>query len=153
LVPDDERPRRRFLAGLAAAGLVGAGCGTGSRAAPPAPQPIPQSVPQSVPPPADPAAVLARALDAARAGPNSGLILFIARYPDAPITAAARGALAARRRPDPGPAPGPDGAIVAAFDRARLAGPAALAAFARAYPNHPLGAEALRPEWRQPEGR
>ena len=132
---DFARLRRHLLGVLAALG--GAGLLGASRRAPP------------LPPPADPAAVLAQALAAARAdGSNAALILFIARYPDEPLTATARAALAARRWPDRRPAPGPDGAIIAAFDRARLAGPAALAAFAQAYPNHPLGAEALRPDWR-----
>jgi hypothetical protein len=101
-----------------------------------------------MPPPPDYAAGLAASLAAARAaGTSAALILFIARYPDEPLTDDARAALAARRTPDPRPDPGPDGAIIAAFDRARLAGPAALAAFAAATPNHPLGAEALRPVW------
>jgi hypothetical protein len=132
---DLARLRRRLLgvlAGLGAAGLLGA-----AGRAPP------------LPPPADPATVLAQALAAALAdGSSAALILFIARYPDEPLTGTARAALAARRRPDPRIPAGPDGAVIAAFDRARLAGPAALAAFARAYPNHPLGAEALRPDWR-----
>ena len=50
-------------------------------------------------------------------------------------------ALAARRQADPTPVEGPDGNIVAAFDRARLDGPAMLDAFAARYPNHPLAAE------------
>jgi hypothetical protein len=56
----------------------------------------------------------------------------------------ARAALKARTRSDPVPDPGPDGAIVAAFDR-----PAALAAFAATYPNHPFGLEAERAFWNQ----
>ena len=132
---DLARLRRRLLGALAALGAAGL-LGAGGRAPP-------------LPPPADPGAVLAGALAAALAdGSNAPLILFIARYPDEPLAGTARAALAGRRRPDPRPAPGPDGAIIAAFDQARLAGPAALAAFARAYPAHPLGAEALRPDWR-----
>jgi hypothetical protein len=101
-----------------------------------------------VPPPPDYAAGLRATLDQALAeGSNAALILFIARYPDEPLTGTARAALAARTAPDPLPHPGPDGAIIAGFDRARLAGPAALAGFAAAYPNHPLGAEARRPDW------
>ena len=73
--------------------------------------------------------------------------MFIARNPDEALTDQARRTLAARSRPDPRPWPGPDGDIVAAFDRARLAGPAALAAFAAAFATHPLGAEARRPFW------
>jgi hypothetical protein len=81
------------------------------------------------------------------AGTNGALVTFIARYPDDPLADRARALLAARRQPDPAPYPGPDGTIIAAFDRARLAGPAALADFARTYPNHPLAAEAARPFW------
>ena len=80
-------------------------------------------------------------------GTNGALVGFIARYPDEPLADRARAMLAARRQPDAAPYPGPDGAIVAAFDRARLAGPAALAEFSRTYPNHPLAAEAARPFW------
>lgn len=102
----------------------------------------------AAPPPADPALALQRQLDDALAAEASApLILFIARYPDAPATAAARTRLATRRSPDPRPAAGPDGDIVAAFDRARLSGPAALDAFALGHANHPLGAEAAR--WSQ----
>ena len=100
-----------------------------------------------VPPPPDYAAGLRSTLDAALAeGSNAALILFIARYPDEALTDEARTALAARRRLDAG-YPGPDGDIFAAFDRARLAGPAALAAFAATYSGHPLGAEARRAVW------
>lgn len=100
-------------------------------------------------PPPDPGRALAAEYARARAaGSNAALIGFIARHPDAALTAQARAALAARRQPDPVPDPGPDGAIVAAFDRARLGGPAALAAFAAAYPNHPLGLEAHLESWR-----
>lgn len=103
-----------------------------------------------VPPAADPAVAVQRQLDAARAaGTSVALILFLARYPDAPAAGPARAALAARRLPDPPADPGdpaadPDRDIAAAFDRARLAGPAALDAFAARTPNHPLGAEARR---------
>lgn len=93
--------------------------------------------------PPDGAAVLRGILGEALAdGSNGALILFVARYPGEPAADAARAALAGRHAPDPGPASGPDGDIVAAFDRARLAGAAALDAFALRYPNHPLGAEA-----------
>lgn len=99
----------------------------------------------------DPAVAVAEQFaDAEAAGSNAALILFILRYPDEPQAATARAALAARRSPDPRPDPGPDGAMIAAFDAARLSGdPAALKAFAAAYPNTPLAAEALRPDWAQ----
>ena len=96
----------------------------------------------------DHAAVLQGAFDRALAdGSNGALILFIARNPDEALTAEARAALAARTAPDRQPFPGPDGDIIAAFDRARLAGPSALAAFAAGNAPHPLAAEALRPYW------
>lgn len=99
----------------------------------------------AAPPRIDPATAVRRQLDDAFAADASApLILFIARYPDEPIVMAARFRLATRRQSDPSPARGPDGAIVAAFDRARLDGVAALDAFAARYPNHPLGAEAAR---------
>lgn len=103
-----------------------------------------------VPPAADPAIAVQRQLDAAlAAGTSAALILFLARYPDGPAAEGARAALAVRRAPDPAPAAGatpadPDRDIAAAFDRARLAGPAALDAFAARTGNHPLGAEARR---------
>ena len=129
------RPRPRRGGWLAALVLAWAGLAAG--------QPV-----AVVPPPPDYAAGLASSLGQALAdGSNAALILFIARYPDEPLTATARAALQARPDPDPRPAPGPDGAIIDAFDRARLAGPAALAAFARTHAGHPLGAEAGRTDW------
>lgn len=102
-------------------------------------------------PPPDYPAVMEKALDEALAdGSNGALVMFIARYPDEPQAERARVALAERTAPDATRRPGPDGDIVGAFDRARLAGPAALAAFAAAYANHPLAAEALRPFWQRP---
>ena len=80
-------------------------------------------------------------------GSGGALILFLARYPDGPDAGTVRAALAARRQADPAPVGGPDGAIVAGFDRARLDGPATLDAFAARYPNHPLAAEARRWSW------
>ena len=77
-------------------------------------------------------------------GSGGALILFLARYPDGPDAGTVRAALAARRQADPAPVGGPDGDIVAGFDRARLDGPATLDAFAARYPNHPLAAEARR---------
>jgi hypothetical protein len=98
-----------------------------------------------VPPLADPAIAVRRQLDAALAAGTSGaLILFLARYPEEPAAGPARAALAARRLPDRVPSDDPDGDVAAAFDRARLAGPGALDAFAARHGNHPLGAEALR---------
>jgi hypothetical protein len=130
----------RHVRTLAAAAAVLAAAGGAAAQAPEA----------VVPPPPDYAAGLQRTLDRARAdGSNAALILFIARYPDEPLADAARSALAARPAADPLPYPGPDGAVIAAFDRARLAGPAALAAFAGTYANHPLGAEAGRAAWRR----
>ncbi len=112
--------------------------------------PVPPPVSPAVPPAADPAIAVQRQLDAAlAAGTSAALILFLARYPDGPAAEGARAALAVRRAPDPAPAAGatpadPDRDIAAAFDRARLAGPAALDAFAARTGNHPLGAEARR---------
>ena len=96
-------------------------------------------------PPSDEGAVRRDLLGRTLADGSSGaLILFLARYPDGPDAGTVRAALAARRQPDPAPVGGPDGDIVAAFDRARLDGPATLDAFAARYPNHPLAAEARR---------
>jgi hypothetical protein len=128
---------RRLASGVAAA-VVLAASAAGAAGQPAA----------VTPPPPDYAAGLRAPLDRALAeGSNAALILFVARHPDEPLADEARAALKARPRPDRVADPGPDGAIVAAFDRARLAGPAALAAFAAAYPNHPLGLEARRAEW------
>lgn len=105
--------------------------------------------------PMDPQAVLADLYARTLAADSSAaLILFIARYPDDPLAGEARLRLRARP-PDPAPAEGPDGvnpdgAIIAQFDAARIAGPAALDAFARRHAGHPLAAEALRPFWRSP---
>lgn len=81
---------------------------------------------------------------------GAGLILFIARYPDDPLAEDARRRLRLRVDPDPAPPAGPDGRLIADFDAARRAGPAALDAFAARSPGHPLAAEALRPFWRNP---
>lgn len=101
------------------------------------------------PPARDPAIAVAEEFAGAEAqGSNAALILFVIRHPEAPEAATARAALAARRSPDPQPDPGPDGAIIAAFDAARLSGdPGALAAFAARYPGHPLAAEAMLLYW------
>jgi hypothetical protein len=100
-----------------------------------------------VPPRLDPAAALARELaQGVAAGSTAALINFIARHPDAPLTAEARVRLAALPADDGGT--GSDAAIHATFDAARLAGTrAALAAFARRYPSHPLAAEAAWAFW------
>ena len=96
-------------------------------------------------PPPDEGAVRRDLLGRALAdGSGGALILFLARYPDGPDAGTVRAALAARRQADPAPVGGPDGDIVAAFDGARLDGPATLDAFAARYPNHPLAAEARR---------
>jgi hypothetical protein len=81
---------------------------------------------------------------------GAGLILFIARYPDDPLAEDARRRLRLRADPDPASPAGPDGRLVAEFDAARRAGPAALDAFAARNPGHPLAAEARRPFWRSP---
>lgn len=105
--------------------------------------------------PMDPQAVLADLYARTLAADSSAaLILFIARYPDDPLAGEARLRLRARS-PDLAPPGGPDGAdpdgaIIAQFDAARIAGPAALDAFARRHAGHPLAAEALRPFWRSP---
>jgi hypothetical protein len=99
-----------------------------------------------VPPRLDPAVALARELaQAVAAGSNGALVNFIARHPDTALTDRARVRLAARPPSDGWT--GPDAAIYRAFDAARVAGPAALAGFARRYPNHPLAAEAARAFW------
>ena len=132
-----ESGLRGYVRTLAAAAVCAACGGAAAQA--------PEGV---MPPPPDYAAGLRSTLDQALAdGSNAALILFIARYPDEALTEEARAALKARGQPDPLPYPGPDGDILAAFDRARLAGPAALAAFAGIYANHPLGAEAGRAAW------
>lgn len=107
---------------------------------------------ESLPPPLDPAVALNRSFARAVAeDSNAALLLFIARNPDTAEAEAARGLLARRPGLDPLPYPGPDGPILEAFDRARLAGPAALAAFAARYrDSHPLGTEALNPAWTRP---
>ena len=126
---------RRLALGMATAVLAASAAGAAGQ-------------PAVTPPPPDYAAGLRATLERALAeGSNAALILFLARHPDEPLADEARAALKLRPRPDPVADPGPDGAIVAAFDRARLAGPVALAAFAAAYPNHPLGLEARRAEW------
>jgi hypothetical protein len=100
------------------------------------------------PPPEHPELLLQRELQRTLAETSScALIMFIARNPDEAVTDKARQALAARRQPDTLACPGPDGDIVAAFDRARLAGDGVLDAFAIRYANHPLGIEAMRPFW------
>jgi hypothetical protein len=101
------------------------------------------------PPRLDPAAALARELaQVVAVGSTAALINFIARHPDAPLTDQARARLAGR---PPGDGwTGPDAAIYGAFDAARVAGPDALARFARRYPSHPLAAEASRPFWTRP---
>lgn len=87
---------------------------------------------------------------AVAAAGNWALINFIARDPEAPRAVDAR-ALLLVRPPDAVPGPGPDGEIYLAFDRARAIGtPAAMAAFAAAYPTHPLAIEAARPVWSAP---
>ncbi len=133
---------------LAMAALPALAAGAGDRAAAEAAAPM------------DPQAVLADLYARTLAADSSAeLILFIARYPDDPLAGEARLRLRARP-PDPAPAEGPDGvnpdgdnpdgAIIAQFDAARVAGPAALDAFARRHAGHPLAAEALRPFWRSP---
>lgn len=128
---------------LAMAALPALAAGAGDRAAAEAAAPM------------DPQAVLADLYARTLAADSSAaLILFIARYPDDPLAGEARLRLRARP-PDPAPAEGPDGvnpdgAIIAQFDAARIAGPAALDAFARRHAGHPLAAEALRPFWRSP---
>jgi hypothetical protein len=103
------------------------------------------------PPAQDPEVVMAGIYNRALvADTNSALILFIARYPDHPLSDRAREELRARMAPDPVPPGGPDGRIIAAFDAARLDGsPGALDAFAAHYDGHPLAAEARRPIWRE----
>jgi hypothetical protein len=128
----DAGPRRRALSGIALAMLWVSGAAR----------------PQALPPPRDPKVAVAEELAAAQAeGSNRRLILFIARHPRSAEAATARLALAARSAPDPRPGAGPDAAIAAAFDAARLAGGAALANFAARHPGHPLAAEALDPLW------
>lgn len=132
--------------GLLALGLAGglAACGTLAQAQP--------RRSEGLPPPLDPAVALDRSFARAVAeDSNAALLLFIARNPDTTEAEAARRLLARRPGLDPLPYRGPDGPILEAFDRARLAGPEALAAFAARYrDSHPLGAEALDPAWTRP---
>lgn len=115
-------------------------------------QPLPRRA-ESLPPPVDPAVAMRLSLAQAVAdGSTAALLLFIARNPDTVEAGEARHLARARTHLDPLPYPGPDGAILEAFDRARLAGADALAAFAARYrDSHPLGAEALNPAWSHPE--
>ena len=102
-------------------------------------------------PPLDPRVVLADLYARTLAEDSgAGLILFIARYPDDPLAEDARRRLRLRAAPDPIPPAGPDGRLIAEYDAARRAGPAALDAFAARHPGHPLAAEARRPFWRDP---
>lgn len=87
------------------------------------------------------------ALDQAEsAGNSAALIMFLARYGGSPLTAEARARLRQRTAPDPADVvaavAGTDANVVAAFDAARLKGPAALEAFIAAHGSHPLAAEA-----------
>jgi hypothetical protein len=103
-----------------------------------------------VPPRIDPSIALAREMAQAIANDsNAALVNFIARHPDEALTDEAR-ALLAVRPPQASGWTGPDTAIYAAFDAARLAGPEALAGFALRYSGHPLAAEALRTFWIRP---
>ena len=130
---------RSLILAAALAGLAGA-----ADATQPVFEPGRRAGTGAVAPQADPAIALRRELAAAlAAGTSAALILFLARHPDTAEAGTARAALE-RREPDPAPPGGPDGDIVAAFDRARPGGPAALDAFAARYPNHPLAAEAGR---------
>ena len=121
------RPRPRRGGWLAALALAWAGLAAG--------QPV-----AVVPPPPDYAAGLASSLGQALAeGSNAALILFIARYPDEPLTATARAALQARPDTDPRP-----GARPGRRDHRRLRpGPARRAG----------GARRLRPDPRRPPAR
>jgi hypothetical protein len=105
-----------------------------------------------VPPRLDPAAALARELaQAVAADSNAALINFIARHPDAPLTTEARVRLAALPADDGWT--GADAEVYADFDVARRTGTrAALAAFARRHPSHPLAAEAARAFWQRAGG-
>ena len=103
---------------------------------------------QEMVPPRDPALAEAEEFALAREeGSNGALILFIARAPRSALAETARRMLRERGAPDPAPPAGPNGAIIAEFDAARLAGPPALRAFAARYPGHPLAEEARRPFW------
>jgi hypothetical protein len=109
---------------------------------------VPPARAQALPPARDPSVAIAEELAAALAdGSNRRLVLFIARHPRSAQAGTARRMLAARAAPDSGPGVGPDAAIAAEFDAARLAGAAALRDFAARHPGHPLAAEALAPFW------
>jgi hypothetical protein len=98
----------------------------------------------------DPGVALARELAQAVAkDSNAALVNFIARHPHEALTDEARARLAARPS-QPSGSTGPDAAIYADFDAARLAGPKALDGFALRYSGHPLAAEALRSFWIRP---
>lgn len=103
-----------------------------------------------LPPPAPPGSPEAREAAAAlAAGDSASLILFLARHPDDPAAPRVRAALAGRRTPVTAAAAtavaGGEGAVIAAFDAARLSGTdRAWADFTARFPTHPLAAEAAR---------
>ncbi|MCZ0963356.1 hypothetical protein [Paracoccus benzoatiresistens] len=104
--------------------------------------PLPPPAPQGVPESQEAAAALA-------AGDNASLILFLARHPADPAAPRVRAALAGRRTPvSPAAATavaGGEGAVIAAFDAARLSGTdRAWTDFMTRYSTHPLAAEAAR---------
>lgn len=104
--------------------------------------PLPPPAPRGGPEAQEAAAALA-------AGDNASLILFLARYPGDPAAARVRAALAGRQTPvSPAAAAavaGGEGAVIAAFDAARLSGTdRAWAEFTTRYATHPLAAEAAR---------
>ena len=106
-------------------------------------------------PPPDEAAVRRDLLGRALADGSSGaLILFLARYPDGPDAGTVRAALAARRQADPAPVGGPDGDIVAAFDRAPPRRARDARRLRRALPEPPAGrgGPALEPVAARREG-
>lgn len=116
------------------------GGGPGSR--PIRSDPLPPPAPRGRPEAQEAAAALA-------AGDNASLILFLARHPDDPAAPQVRAVLAGRRAPvSPAAAAavaGGEGAVIAAFDAARLSGTdRAWAEFTTRYATHPLAAEAAR---------
>ena len=104
--------------------------------------PLPPPAPQGSPEAQEAAAALS-------AGDNASLILFLARHPGDPAAPQVRAALAGRRTPvSPASAAavaGGEGAVIAAFDAARLSGTdRAWTDFLTRYSTHPLAAEAAQ---------